>query len=62
MKQHSLRASAAGAAYTTSKHAVIGLAKSSAFLYHKKGIRVNAEDSSNITGVVLASDGGWSAI
>ncbi len=33
---------AAGAAYTTSKHAVIGLTRSSAFMYEPDGIRVNA--------------------
>ncbi len=37
-----LRGSAAGAAYTASKHAVIGLTKSSAFTYTGTGIRVNA--------------------
>lgn len=37
-----LRGSAAGAAYTASKHAVIGLTKSSAFAYTGTGIRVNA--------------------
>lgn len=37
-----LRGSAAGAAYTASKHAVIGLTKSSAFAYTGSGIRVNA--------------------
>jgi NAD(P)-dependent dehydrogenase (short-subunit alcohol dehydrogenase family) len=37
----SLRGSVAGAAYTTSKHAVVGLTKSSAFMYGAKGIRVN---------------------
>ena len=104
-----LRGSAAGAAYTASKHAVVGLTKSSAFMYTGSGIRVNAvcpggvatnieasfgsplgaeriqramailpgvaqsdqlaasitwllsEDSTNVNGAILASDGGWSA-
>lgn len=37
-----LRGSAAGLAYTASKHAVVGITKSSAFLYAGRGIRVNA--------------------
>ena len=106
-----LRGSAAGAAYTASKHAVIGLTRNSAVMYAKKGIRVNtvapgavqtnieatfrselagevmsplmqavvpapaqpeqlassitwllSEDASNVSGAVLANDGGWSAI
>jgi len=37
----SLKASVAGAAYTTSKHAVVGLSKSLAFMYGPSGIRTN---------------------
>lgn len=106
-----LRGSAAGTAYTTSKHAVIGFTKSTSFFYSPEGIRCNAvapggvatnieapfrsefaggrlgpfmqvmvppiataeqlaaaitwllsDDSLNVSGAVLASDGGWSAI
>jgi len=38
----SLRGSAAGAAYTASKHAVIGLTKSSAVMYAGTGVTINA--------------------
>ncbi|MRG58885.1 SDR family oxidoreductase [Agromyces sp. CFH 90414] len=37
-----LRGSAAGVAYTASKHAVVGITKSTAFMYGPSGIRVNA--------------------
>lgn len=104
----SLKASAAGVAYTTSKHAVVGLSKNMAFMYGPSGIRTNvvapgavltnieakydsklgadrvnsilsnipeaveasslaasitfllSDDSVNINGAVLTSDGGWS--
>ena len=105
-----LRGSAAGLAYTASKNAVVGITKSSAFMYAPHGIRVNAvapgptitniattfdseigaervqsamgniptpvsadvlaasitfllsDDAVNVTGQVLASDGGWSVV
>lgn len=106
-----LRGSAAGIAYTASKHAIVGMTKNSAVMYGPSGIRVNAvapgatitnieasfaselaqsriaplmqtvmptpaqadqlaasitfllsADATNVNGVVLASDGGWSAI
>jgi NAD(P)-dependent dehydrogenase (short-subunit alcohol dehydrogenase family) len=105
----SLRASASGAAYTSSKHGLIGLTRSTAVFYGPSGIRCNAvcpgavatnieatprsdfamgvlgkhlgvipsvatpeqlaaavcwlasDDSANVNGAVLASDGGWSA-
>ncbi|WP_227492850.1 SDR family NAD(P)-dependent oxidoreductase [Brevibacterium sp. CFH 10365] len=38
----SLRGNAAGTAYTVSKHAIVGLTRSAAFLYGSEGIRVNA--------------------
>ncbi|MFC8733088.1 SDR family NAD(P)-dependent oxidoreductase [Luteimicrobium sp. NPDC057192] len=106
-----LRGASAGAAYTTSKHALVGLTRSTAFFYAPAGIRCNlvapggvatnieapfrsrlaeerlgpvfqavvppiatpeqlaaaitwllSDDSANVTGAVLPSDGGWSAI
>ncbi|PXY36643.1 SDR family NAD(P)-dependent oxidoreductase [Prauserella flavalba] len=37
-----LRGNAAGAAYTASKHAVVGITRNAAFMYGPHGIRVNA--------------------
>jgi len=105
------RASASGAAYTASKHALVGYTKSVAFFYGPEGIRTNAvapgavatnieapmrsdyaasrvgpimqavvpaaaqaeqlaaaitwllsDDSANVNGAILPSDGGWSTI
>ncbi|MDX5450939.1 MAG: SDR family oxidoreductase [Actinomycetes bacterium] len=106
----SLRGSAAGVAYTASKHAVVGITKSAAFMYGPSGLRINAvapgpvitnieapfdselgqdritaamavmptpvtpdhlaasitfllsDDGVNVNGVILPSDGGWSAV
>ncbi|MFC4139038.1 MULTISPECIES: SDR family NAD(P)-dependent oxidoreductase [unclassified Microbacterium] len=107
----SFRGSVGGVAYTASKHAVVGLTKSTAFMYGPEGIRTNAvapgavdtgldvswrsdfgvsrtgpvlqatmsppaspeqiartilwlasEEAGNINGVILATDGGWSAV
>jgi len=106
----SLRGSAAGLAYTASKHAVVGITKSSSYMYAAAGIRFNlvapgpvatnieaafaselgsqrigaamavlppiampeqlaasitfllSDDATNVTGAILPSDGGWSAI
>ena len=106
-----LRGSCAGAAYTTSKHAVNGFTRNTAFFYAKKGIRVNAvapggvataieapmksplaqeimpqlfqavglpsataeelaecivwlssDAASNVSGIIMPSDGGWAAL
>lgn len=106
-----IRGSAAGVAYTASKHAVVGITKNSAVMYGKSGLRFNAvapgatitnieapmdsvhaqqvlgpimgtiiptpvaanelaasitfllsDDGTNLNGVILPSDGGWSAI
>ena len=105
-----IRGSAAGLAYTASKHAVVGMTKSSAFMYTERGIRFNAvapgpvatniqatfaselgqsriglamqvlppvaeakqlaasitfllsDDGTNVSGAILPSDGGWSAV
>jgi NAD(P)-dependent dehydrogenase (short-subunit alcohol dehydrogenase family) len=106
-----LRGSAAGIAYTASKHALVGITKSVAFMYGPQGVRANAvapgpvatnidapvrsdyaagrifpllqaigtpladasqlaaaiawllsDDSVNVNGAILPSDGGWSVV
>jgi len=53
----SLRGSAAGAAYTASKHGVAGLTKSIAIMYRNAGIRANAiAPGGTKTGMVPAVD------
>ncbi|MFJ3194375.1 SDR family NAD(P)-dependent oxidoreductase [Streptomyces griseoviridis] len=52
-----LRGSAAGAAYTASKHGVVGLTKNLAVMYRKQGIRANAiAPGGTLTGIVLDAD------
>lgn len=52
-----LRGSAAGAAYTASKHGVVGLTKNLAVMYRKQGIRANAiAPGGTATGIAVAAD------
>jgi len=106
-----LRGSAAGVAYTASKHAIVGVTKNTAYMYGPQGVRANAvapgqvatniearpaselgasrvfpllgalalpvaeasklaaaitwllsDDSLNVNGAILPSDGGWSVV
>ncbi|MER5890226.1 glucose 1-dehydrogenase [Streptomyces sp. NPDC001941] len=61
-----LRGSAAGAAYTASKHAVVGLTRNLAVMYRKQGIRTNAiapgGTATNITVDVVEGAHGPAAI
>jgi len=52
-----LRGSAAGAAYTASKHGVVGLTKNLAVMYRKQGIRANAiAPGGTATAIVVEAD------
>ncbi|MFE9169703.1 SDR family NAD(P)-dependent oxidoreductase [Streptomyces kebangsaanensis] len=52
-----LRGSAAGAAYTASKHGLVGLTKNLAVMYRKQGIRANAiAPGGTATGIVVDAD------
>ncbi|EFE71051.1 MULTISPECIES: SDR family NAD(P)-dependent oxidoreductase [Streptomyces] len=52
-----LRGSAAGAAYTASKHGVVGLTKNLAVMYRKQGIRANAiAPGGTATGIAVNAD------
>ncbi|MFD9869475.1 SDR family NAD(P)-dependent oxidoreductase [Streptomyces niveus] len=52
-----LRGSAAGAAYTASKHGVVGLTKNLAVMYRKQGIRANAiAPGGTATGIAVNTD------
>ncbi|OLT43607.1 short-chain dehydrogenase [Saccharomonospora sp. CUA-673] len=55
-----LRGNAAGAAYTASKHAVVGLTRNTAFMYGDRGIRVNAVAPGGVATGIAAGGGGAS--
>jgi NAD(P)-dependent dehydrogenase (short-subunit alcohol dehydrogenase family) len=53
----SLRGSAAGTAYTVSKHGIVGLTKSLAVMYRDKGIRANAiAPGGTVTGIEVDAE------
>lgn len=53
----SLRGSAAGAAYTASKHGIVGLTKSLAVMYRDSGVRANAiAPGGTATGITVDAD------
>ena len=52
-----LRGNASAVAYTVSKHAVVGLTRSAAFMYGPKGIRINAVAPGGVaTGIPMAAE------
>ncbi|MEV0175889.1 glucose 1-dehydrogenase [Streptomyces sp. NPDC050803] len=52
-----LRGSAAGAAYTASKHGIVGLTKNLAVMYRKQGVRANAiAPGGTRTGIVVDAE------
>ena len=50
-----LRGAAAGAAYSTSKHALVGLTKSTAYRYAKEGVRANIAMAGGVDTNIMAS-------
>ncbi|GAA1421470.1 SDR family NAD(P)-dependent oxidoreductase [Agrococcus citreus] len=51
-----IRGAAAGAAYTASKHAVVGLTRNTAYTYGKQGIRANAVAPGGVETNVMTAD------
>lgn len=61
----SLRSSAAGVAYTASRHVLVGITKNTAFMYGPEGVRVNAVAPGPVRTSINGasrSDHGWSRI
>lgn len=51
-----IRGAAAGAAYTASKHALVGLTRNTAYTYAKKGIRCNAVAPGGVSTNMIAPE------
>lgn len=51
-----IRGAAAGAAYTASKHAVVGLTRNTAYTYAKQGVRANAVAPGGVETNVMTAD------
>lgn len=53
-----VRGAAAGAAYTSSKHALLGLSRNTAWMYHRDGVRCNVVVPGGILTNIMGNSGG----
>jgi len=53
-----VRGAAAGASYTSSKHALLGLSRNTAWMYHRDGVRCNVVIPGGIATNIMGHSGG----